>query len=149
MAKNWGLQLIASDELRPPKNLGLNPSLVKSLDCSLMKVLSQSQLVKQIPQLIHSNWSQFILSLYILKHFHLIHLEIVTKEFWDSCESSSPSPSVGRIPLPYLNIFFLARMPQNDVVPFSVYHMISICLIVDDANFDHLIVVLYSRFCYY
>ena len=47
----------------------------------------------------------------------------------------------------------MARMPQNDVVPFLVYHikdyMISICLIFGDANFDHLIEVMDSRFCYY
>lgn len=109
----WGLHLIARVELRRPKNVGLRPSLVKPLGCSLVKDLSQNQSSKQVLQLLYSNWSQFILSWCNLRHLHLIHLEIVTKKFWDSRETSFPSPSIERMLLPYLNTFLSARMPQN------------------------------------
>ena len=48
---------------------------------------------------------------------------------------------LGKSLLLYLNMLFLAKIPQKWCVPFSVYyikyHMVFVCLIVGDANLEH------------
>ena len=52
-----------------------------------------------------------------------------------------------------LRLAFLARMPQSDVVPFSVFHikgfMMSVCPITGDVNLDHLVKVVSVGFLHY
>lgn len=92
-----------------------------------------------------SNWyilTDLYLPLHNFRYICVIYFEIVRKKSPEILVKMAFLPLVlGESLLLYLNMLFLAKIPQKWCVPFSVYyityHMISVCLSAGDANFEH------------